>query len=93
MAEEARLRQDRRSRQASLNREQAAYEANLPHWLSEHEGKHVLIKGDEVLGFYETRDEALAAGDAAFGVVPLLVRLVTPSEPVYHLPNALLQCH
>jgi hypothetical protein len=55
MAEKARLRRDRRSRPASLNREQAAYEANLPRWLAEHEGEYVVIKGDEVLEFYEAR--------------------------------------
>jgi hypothetical protein len=89
MAEKAKLRQDRRSRPASLDREQAAYDANLPHWLAGHEGEYVLIKGDEVLGFYEARDEALAAGYARFGVVPLFVKQVTPSEPAHHIPNIL----
>src|SRR3954447_475879 len=89
MSEKAKPRQGRRSRPASLNREQSTYEANLPHWLPGHEGEYVLIKGEEVLGFYEARDEALAVGYARFGVVPLLVKLVTPSEPAHHIPNIL----
>jgi hypothetical protein len=90
MAKKAKTRSDRRSRTASLNREQAVYEADLPRWVQEHEGAHVLIKGDEVVGFYETRDEALATGYARFGVVPLFVKQVAPSEPVHHIPNVLL---
>ena len=90
MVEKVRLRPDQGSRSASLNREQAVYEANLPEWLSDHEGEHVLIKGDKVDGFYESRDEALTAGYARFGVGPLLVKQVSPSEPVHHIPNALV---
>ena len=59
MAEKVRLRPEQGSRAASLNREQAVYETNLSRWLADHEGKFVLIKGDKVDGFYESRDEAL----------------------------------
>jgi hypothetical protein len=89
MAEKAETRPDRRARAAALNREHSVYEANLPRWLPDHEGKHVVIKGHEVVGFYKSRDEALAAGYSRFGVVPLFVKQVSPSEPVYHIPNAL----
>jgi hypothetical protein len=74
----------------TLGREQAVYDANLPGWLSEHEGEHVLIKGDEVAGFFESRDDALTAGYARFGVVPLFIKEVAASEPVYRIPNALI---
>jgi hypothetical protein len=90
MAEKARTQPDRRPRTVSLNQEQAVYEANLPQWLHEHEGAHVLIKGNEVVGFYEARDEALAAGYARFGVAPLFVKQIAASEPIHHIPNVLL---
>ena len=86
--EKIETRSSRRPR--SLDREQAVYDANLPRWLQEHESEHVLIKGAEVVGFFATRDEALAAGYTRFGVVPLLVKEVVESEPVYHIPNVLL---
>jgi hypothetical protein len=89
MAEEGRPSPGRGSRAATLNREQAVHEANLPRWLSEHEGEYVLIKGDQVAGFYESRDEALTAGYSRFGIGPLFVKQVSPSEPVHHIPNAL----
>jgi len=44
-----------------LNREQAVYDANLPRWVQEHDCAHVLIKDDDVIGFYPTREEALFA--------------------------------
>jgi len=90
MAEKAKARPHRRTRTVSLKREQAVYDANLPRWVQEHERAHVLIKGDEVVGFYETRGEALAEGYARFGVVPLFVKAIAASEPVYHIPNVLL---
>jgi len=58
--------------------------------LQEHDGAHVLIKGREVVGFYRTFEEALDAGYARFGVVPLFVKKVAASEPVYNIPNALI---
>ena len=73
-----------------MNREQAVYEANLSRWLSDHEGEYVLIKGDQVDGFYESRDEALSAGYARFGIGSLFVKQVSPSEPVHHIPNAII---
>jgi hypothetical protein len=90
MTEKAKARPDRRPRTVSLNREHAVYETNLPRWVQEHECAHVLIKGDEVVGFYNTRDEALAAGYARFGVVPLFVKQIAATEPVHHIPNVLL---
>jgi hypothetical protein len=58
--------------------------------LQEHECKYVLIIGDEVVGFFATRGEALDAGYARFGVVPLFVKQLLPTEPVHHIPNVLL---
>jgi hypothetical protein len=89
MAEKVRPRPDQGSRAASLNREQAVYEANLSHWLSDHEGEYVLIKGEKVDGFYGSRDEALTVGYARFGIGPLFMKQVSPSEPVHQIPSAL----
>lgn len=90
MAEKVQARRIQRHGATSLEREQAVYEANQPRWVLEHEGKHVLIKGAEVVGFYESRDEALAAGYSRFGVCPLFVKQVRGSEAVHHIPNILL---
>ncbi len=90
MAEWVRSRQAEGSRTASLSREQAVYKANLSRWLADHEGEYVLIKGDKVEGFHESRDKALTAGYSRFGIVPLFVKQVLPSELVHHIRNALI---
>jgi hypothetical protein len=90
MVEKVRLRPDQGSRSVSLNREQAVYETHLSEWVSDHEGEYVLIKGDKVDGFYESRDEALRAGYSRFGIGPLFVKQVSPCEPVHRIPNALI---
>jgi hypothetical protein len=90
MAKNIKTRPHSRPRTVSLNQEQAIYEAGLPRWMQEHESAHVLIKGDDVVGFYETFDEALAAGYARFGHVPLFVKQITAVEPIYNIPNGLL---
>lgn len=90
MVEETRRRPNQGSRAASLNRDRAVYGANRSRWLSDHEGGYVLIKGDQVHGSYESRDEALTAGHARFGIGPLFVKPVSPSEPVYRIPNVVI---
>ena len=90
MAGKAKTRSQRRPRYTSLKREQAVYDKNLSRWLKKHEHTHVLIKRDVVVGFYETRDQALAEGYERFGVVPLFVKQIETSEAVYHIPNILL---
>ena len=81
MAKRTKTRAERTSRDASLRREQAVFDASLVEWLSDHAGKYVLIKGSEVGGFYESRDQALSAGYARFGFGPLLVKQVLRAEP------------
>ncbi len=90
MAGKTNARSHRRVGTTSLERELSVYRKNLPMWLKKHEHTYVLIKGDVAVGFYETRDQALAAGYERFSVVPLFVKQVEASEPVYHIPNALL---
>ena len=75
--------------QTVLAEELAVYEANKLDWLKEHEGEFVLIKGKEVVGFFEDRDEALTAGYARFGLVNLMVKMVEETERIYNLPNGL----
>ncbi len=48
-----------------------------PRLLAEgHEGRWVLIKGEEIIGFFDTSDEAITAGYERFGVVPLLAQQI-----------------
>jgi hypothetical protein len=44
-----------------------------------HEGRWVLIKGEEILGLFDSRDEAVTAGYDRLGVVPLLAQQILRS--------------
>jgi hypothetical protein len=72
---------------AALAEEIATYRSRLPELLREHEGQFVLIKGAEIAGIFPDRSAALREGYRRFGVVPLLVRQIAPSEPAVYLPN------
>jgi hypothetical protein len=69
----------------SLDRELAAYRANLARLLQEHgEGKYVLVHGDKVVDVYPTQDEALQAGYDRCGLDAFLVKRIQETEkPVF----------
>ena len=54
--------------------------------LKEHgEGKFVVIKWRELLGVFDTNDEAYSAGLNAYGVVSFLLRPIRKVDPILRL--------
>ena len=80
---------ERKDPVAEIAQEIATYRARLPELLA-HEGQFVLIKGDQVVGFFEESSAALREGYRRFGLVPLLVKKVAAVEPVVYIPNVVL---
>lgn len=72
---------------AELGEELATYQARLPELLA-HEGEYVLIKGKEVVGFYETSQAAQNVGYRRLGMVPMFIKRIAAVEPVIYIPNA-----
>lgn len=66
---------------SNLDREWATYVAKLPE-LQIHSGRFVLIRGDEVVGFFDTYPDALKAGYERFGLEPFLVKQISIVEKV-----------
>ena len=62
-------------RDEELIEESRTYETHVSEWAS-HEGEFVLIRGSEVIGFFETYEEALSQGYQRFGLVPFFVKKV-----------------
>ena len=63
-----------------------AYRREVGRWLAEgHEGKWVLIKGETVLGLYDTNDAALSEGHKRYFRESFLVHQIQADEPVYRL--------
>ena len=60
-----------------LERERQYFSEHLVELLSQHLGKFVVIRDDELIGAFNTIEEALADGARRFGLTPFLVRQVT----------------
>jgi hypothetical protein len=70
-----------------LNRELAAYEREKARLLKEHEGKFVLIVGDDVIGIFDTQFAAIDEGWKLFPGKPILTKKITPTEEVVFIPR------
>jgi hypothetical protein len=76
-----------------LQVESDTFRRELPRLLAEHAGEYVLIKGDQVVGFWKTEDDAYDAGCERFAPEPFFVKKVQAFEkPVNVLAALPPQC-
>ena len=69
-----------------LYHEWQTYRRELPRLLDEgNEGKFALIKGDEILGLYESWDAARAEGLRGFLLEPHMIKQVLRREPLLRI--------
>jgi hypothetical protein len=67
----------------ALERELATYKSKLPE-LAQHEGKYVLIHGDDVVDVYTSYEDAMKEGYTKFGVNdPFLVKQIHSIEQAH----------
>ena len=67
-----------------LDVETALYEAHKSEWLKQHHNQFVVVKGDNVLGFFSEFHHAYQAGVEKYGIDnDFLVKRVVPQEPVF----------
>ncbi len=72
---------------ARLATEYNVYVREVGRLLAEgHKGKHVLIKGDEIVGIYPTHDEAMDEGYRRFQLSGFMVHPIQTWERVYRVP-------
>ncbi len=57
-----------------------------------HEGKSVLIKGEQLVGLYDTFDAAYRAGVEAYLLQPFLVHQILAEEPLLRVSQWCLPC-
>ena len=63
-----------------LEKERQYFSEHLAELTSRHLGQFVVIKDAELIGTFNTIEEALAEGARRFGLKPFLVRQVTVAE-------------
>ena len=68
----------------SLDRETAYYKDHKEEFL-EHEGKFVVICGEELAGFWETYEDALQVACNRFGLEPFMIKKIEAKEPVHYI--------
>jgi len=67
-----------------LDAEIEIYEKQKSEWLKSHRDEFVVIKGNEVLGFFTDFNQAYRAGVDKYGIdTDFLVKRVVPHEPVF----------
>jgi hypothetical protein len=59
-----------------LDDEIETYERHKPELLAKAQGKYVLIKGENIIGIYDTDNEAINQGYRQLGHVPFLARRI-----------------
>jgi len=69
-----------------LENEIAFYNENLPDWLRQYRKRFVLIKGENLIGTFDTDSDALTEGARLFGRESFLVRRVEERQPNASLP-------
>ncbi len=69
-----------------LEHERAYFDAHLSEWLQHYPQRFVLVKGEELIGTFDTQDDALREGARRFGLAPFLIRRVEMQRPVAEIP-------
>ena len=69
-----------------LEQERALYAAHETEWAAAHPGRFVVVKGDRLLGTFDSIEQALAAGAASFGLDSFLVRRLGERQEEVHIP-------
>lgn len=75
----------------ALEKELATYKAKLEE-LKQHEGKFVLIHGDQVVDLFSSYDDAIKEGYQKFGLEPFLVKEVHALEQVQFVSRLVDPC-
>lgn len=76
----------------ALEKELAVFSQRLPEFKAEHQGKFVLIHGDEVVDFFSSYDDAIKAGYAKFKLAPFLVKQIQALEQVQFISRFVDPC-
>lgn len=72
----------------ALEKELATYQAKLP-TMKDHEGKFVLVHGEDIIDFFSTYEDAIKAGYQKFNLNPFLVKRVQATEPVFFITRSI----
>ena len=70
----------------ALEREQAFFAENKDNLLEHHEGKFALIYGSELVGVWDSKENAYVNGIERLGNVSFLIKRIVAEDPVEVIP-------
>ena len=76
----------------ALETELETFRSKLQELKTEHEGKFVLIHGDEVVEVFTSYEDAIKAGYSKFGLSPFLVKQIHAMEQVQFISRFMDPC-
>ncbi len=62
------------------------YDEHKEEFIKEHTNRHLLIKGEQLVGHFSTAEQAVGEGVRRFGKEPFLVRLSGTETPQFTVP-------
>jgi hypothetical protein len=69
-----------------LEQEREFYDAHIHEWIDCQSGRFVVVKNAELIGFFDSLDEALSSGAARFGLSSFMVRQIGESIKPANIP-------
>jgi hypothetical protein len=72
--------------------ELATYEREKERLLSENEGRYVVIRGDDILGVWDTYEDAIKAGYEKAKLEKFFVKQIQGIEKILHFTRDLAVC-
>ena len=72
--------------QLALETELGFFEENRAAYLEKAEGKFAVIKGENLLGFFDTDEAAYKAAVQAYGIEPFLIKEVLEEDRIEQNP-------
>lgn len=69
-----------------LNEEIQYFDESLEDWLKQYPGMVALVKGRNLIGVYNTEEEALAEGARRYQLQPYLIRHIVREQPNISVP-------
>ena len=74
----------------ALEKELAFFNRNKAGYLKEYKNKYLLIKGEELIGYFDTNEAAYEAGIQKYGNVPFLIKQVLEHEPTLTISSVFM---
>ena len=65
-----------------LATERKNFEKHIEEWRTTHVGQYVLIKGNEVIGFFDSLEKAFDQGSQQYGMSDFFIEQILPADTV-----------